>query len=426
MKRDEILIVGAGASGLMAARELSKAGKSVVILEARDRIGGRIYPLSAEEWGYETEGGGEFVHGAAPITAALVEEAGLHFDVHSDRAWWSVRDGPAEKVRWKPVEHEDAFVERLRALKEDTTVGAVLREYFSDEKYTMLRDWITRRLEGYDAANVERASAQGLLAEMDASTAAQQRNLREGYGPLIRFLAEKCREHGAELLLGREVAAVLIEGDSVAVTCKNGEVYAARHVLITVPPPVVHTISFSPEIPEKIRAAELFGFGGAIKVLLRFKTKWWAAKEEKFENLFFMFSREAVPTWWTQYPQPYLTLTGWVAGPSAERLSHHTEAELVEIALQSLCNIFEVTLGDLKQELLASRAVNWVADPYARGAYNYETPESAAARAELSQPVDGVLYFAGEALGECEVGGTVEAALASGQDTARKLLSNAR
>ena len=71
------VIVGAGAAGLTTARELARAGKKVTILEARDRCGGRIYPLPAEEFGYPAEGGAEFVHGAAPVTRALMREAGL-------------------------------------------------------------------------------------------------------------------------------------------------------------------------------------------------------------------------------------------------------------------------------------------------------------------------------------------------------------
>ncbi len=420
----DVIVIGAGAAGLMAARKLSEAGKRVVILEARDRIGGRIYPLSAEEFGYEAEGGGEFVHGDAPITTKLAEEAGLHFDKGLDRAWWNTRDGPAEKFIWKKMPYEDELIAQLKALKEDITVQAFFEMYFAADEYSDLRDFIVRRLEGYDAADVNRASAFELLEELmtTGTPAERERIFREGYGPLIRFLSDTCKTQGTEIHFQKEVTAIDLQVNSVKATCKDGETYSGQRMIITIPPPVVQTISISPPIPDKSRAFEAIGFGLVIKILLRFKTKWWSDKEEKFDNLFFMFSRETIPSWWTQYPQPYLTLTGWLAGPKAGQFATRNESELVELGLESLSNIFEVPLDQLKDELLASKAVNWIADPYARGAYSYETPETKSAREELLKPVDGKIFFAGEALGETEIGGTVEAAFASGNTVAEQIL----
>src|SRR6201998_3425003 len=86
------VVIGAGAAGLMTARELARAGRRVTILEARDRCGGRIYPLPAEEFGYPAEGGPEFVHGAAPVTRALMREAKLSL-LPRGGTRWSARSG---------------------------------------------------------------------------------------------------------------------------------------------------------------------------------------------------------------------------------------------------------------------------------------------------------------------------------------------
>src|SRR5215470_15289127 len=87
LHRPNFLIVGAGAAGLMTARELARAGMCVTIVEARGRCGGRIYPLPVEEFGYKAEGGAEFVHGAAPVTRTLMREAGLSLLSRAGRRW---------------------------------------------------------------------------------------------------------------------------------------------------------------------------------------------------------------------------------------------------------------------------------------------------------------------------------------------------
>src|SRR6266851_1513492 len=105
------VVVGAGAAGLMTARELARAGKRVTVLEARDRCGGRIDPLSAQEFGYPAEGGAEFVHGAAPVTRALMREAGLSLSPMTG-ARWSARNGPLSPDE-SPPPHAGRFHQAL-------------------------------------------------------------------------------------------------------------------------------------------------------------------------------------------------------------------------------------------------------------------------------------------------------------------------
>jgi monoamine oxidase len=113
-----------------------------------------------------------------------------------------------------------------------------------------------------------------------------------------------------------------------------------------------------------------------------------------------------------------------LAGPKADRVSSLTEAELVEMGLASLAEIFDLPVDRIRRDLVASRAINWGNDPFARGAYSYATPETRKAQALLRRVDDGVIFFSGEALYAGPDMGTVEAALASGQETARAVLGS--
>src|SRR4030088_2632990 len=139
---DHIVVIGAGAAGLMAARELGRAGKRVTILEARDRCGGRIHPLPSSDFGYPAEGGGEFVHGEAPVTHGLLREAGLSL-LPIQGARWTMQDGKLSREDSRDP-HEAELHKALQELKRDLTVAEFLRRHFAGPEYNRLRHPIQR------------------------------------------------------------------------------------------------------------------------------------------------------------------------------------------------------------------------------------------------------------------------------------------
>ena len=414
----DVLIVGAGACGLMAAHELAAKGKKVLILEARDRIGGRIVPLSEQEFGYPAQGGAEFIHGEAPITRELAEEARI--TITHPTHWWDVRDNDLDV---EPLaELDPALAEKLRELKEDMTVANFLNQFFSGQQYAQMRKNVCRRVEGYDAADPEKFSAFALRDELTDQSGWKQANLKEGYGALIEFLRGKIVAQNVQILLNKRVVSIKLEGEDLSISCADGSAYSASKTLITVPLPVIRTIEFTPAISEKLEAVHHMGYGTVVKVLLRFKEKWWVERREKiFDRLFFLFSNKPIPTWWTQNPEPHATVTGWTAGPRAQALSQHSDEALLDVAVASLARIFRISPETLREELLVAKVFNWATDPYALGAYSYLTPETTKAAAILREPIKNRIFFAGEALASEGATATVEGALESGREVATQI-----
>ena len=279
-------------------------------------------------------------------------------------------------------------------------------------------------VEGYDAADPCRASTFALRDEWMGRELGQQGRVAEGYGALIEYLASECRRHGASIHFGAPVAAIFEGHRGIAIICRDGATFEGDAALLTVPLPLLSEIMLPSAVREKVAvAARSIGFGNVVKILLRFRTKWWADYGGRdLADLSFLFSNATVPTWWTQYPADHPVLTGWFAGPKADKVGHLTPTELVEMGLGSLAEIFDLPVDRVTQDVTASRAVNWGNDPFARGAYSYATPQTREAQTALKRPC-GSLFFSGEALYAGPDIGTVEAALASGLETAQMILT---
>jgi monoamine oxidase len=420
----DVLIIGAGAAGLLAARELATAGRRVLLVEARDYLGGRAHTLTPPGFTQAIEAGAEFMHGEVPLTRALLAEAGIGWQATAGRTY-VVQDGEA-RADVDFFEQLPRVLAKLEELAEDLPLADFLAQEFPGPTHAELRANATQFAEGYDAADAQRVSAQALRDEWQAGGAEDSPRPLGGYGPLFAWLAAQAQSAGAELHLGTPVQEIRWQPGQAEVLTTTGTTYHARQVLCTVPLGVWQRaagqpgyLAFSPDLPAHRAAAAQLGFGEVIKFVLEFKTPFW---HEQLPELEFLLSEAPVPTWWSQLPDPRPLLTGWVAGPAAQRLRAASLATLQQLALTSLAQLLSTSVPALQAQLSASYIRNWGAEAYAYGAYSYPTVGAPAARAVLAAPVAKTLFWAGEGLYEGPAGGTVEAALVSGQQAARSLL----
>src|SRR3954464_3706851 len=218
---ETILIVGAGAAGLMAAKELSLKQQNVTVLEANKRLGGRIYTLY-NVFDKPVEVGAEFIHGKLALTDELLKEANIAFHETKGKM---VR---VENGEWKKQNDFttgwDELMQKMEQLKEDMTIATFLKENFNDEKYAALRSFVQTFAEGFDLADVEKASVFGLRDEWSHEEGKQDR-VDEGYQKLIDYLAAKCTKNGCTSQTSCVVKEVHWKKDEVKIVASDNKTF---------------------------------------------------------------------------------------------------------------------------------------------------------------------------------------------------------
>jgi monoamine oxidase len=422
----DVVVVGAGAAGLMAAQLLCAARRSVIVLEARHRVGGRICTERVPGAPVPIELGAEFVHGRAEETLAIVRAGGLTLcrvtDAHLVALGGRLRARAALFARVAEVAGQLGRGPRDRSVAE-----ALHAQRITGERRVVVEGFA----QGFNAADLDRFSARAFAAEHGEDDPRQRDQLRilSGYDAVIAALRGKLPDDRCTLSLGRVVRRVrwrrrMVEVESVAADGAIDRVRAGA-VVITLPIGVLRaeegatgSVRFEPALPpDKARALARIEMGHALRLTLRFRDNpGWPPE------LGFVHARgQAVPVWWTPAPVEAPMITGWAGGPMARRLLELDDAALVARALDALAATLGLPRARLGRLLDGAHFHRWDADPFARGAYSYIGVGGTRAPRALGRPEAGTLFFAGEAT-DPDRSGTVAGALASGRRAAAQVL----
>jgi monoamine oxidase len=431
--RCDVVVLGAGAAGLAAARVLSRAGASAVVLEARDRIGGRLYTREDAGLPLPVELGGEFIHGTADVSFALLRAANT-VAIDTGETSFMLEDGELREGE-DPFEIVERVMGRASDLREDVSVEDFLRGLpGAGADVERERRYARMLVEGFDAADPRVASTRAIAAEWngeDGGQTSEQFRPLGGYARLLRALhgaLDPARVH-VRLATPAHVLRRQRGGVTVDARSSTGDALAvhARAAIVTLPAGVLNTnaLRFEPELPQRTRAAlERIVMGPVTKLVLRFRSAFWErVRGGRYrDGAFFHNADAAFPTFWTMLPLRAPVLIAWAGGPKADALAGRDDAALAATALDDLRALFGDE-PDPRAELEAVYAHDWQRDLYARGAYSYVSVGAGEPRADLAAPVDGVLFFAGEATAPTSEAGTVAGALQSGERAAAEALA---
>jgi monoamine oxidase len=446
----DVLIIGAGVAGLAAAWRLSTTDLKICLLEARDRIGGRIYTLHPPTLSTAIELGAEFIHGRPPELFEIIGHMGLAVaETGGER--WCARNGnlaPCREIERVELDLDQILSRAPGPDAPDISFQQLLDSYFADERFAGARAAAIRYIEGYHAARADRLSVQALVHGERASDLIDgHRSFRlpAGYDAIANYF-RTAFNGSVDLRLNTIVKTIEWQAGQVRVTAQNAldatpQVFRARAAIITLPlgvlkaqPESPGAVRFIPEIPEKRAAMSKIEVGQVIRVNLHFRHRWWTSLRStddgrwaaRIDRMSFLFAREEkLPTWWTQYPAQTPVMIGWHGGRGAEILLAE-DCPITDLAIDSLAHAFNVERCLIEDQIEAIYRHDWHADPFARGSYSYIGVGGLSALTELARPVANTLFFAGEATNTEGHEATVHGAVQTGLRAARDLLERLR
>jgi len=385
----DVIVIGAGIAGLTVARTLVDRGVDTLVVEGRDRLGGRVH--TDRSLGIPLDLGASWIHGVTdnPITA-LAERAGMRTVKTSyDSGTLYGADG---KRRMDEYALEDQLEKLLDDVEGAGSLGDALERRLrklSPARRLDLQYALHAGIELEYAASIDELS----LEEYDEGLEDEGGDVvfPDGYDVLATSLAR-----GLDVRLGHEVTRIVHGTDGVRIVTAHGQLTADRAV-ITIPLGVLQAgrIAFDPVLPAgKLFALDHLGMGVLDKCYLRFDDAFW-----RDDDTDWIGRVSDPPGQWAEYlnlqrvlGQPLLL--AFNAGPVARAIEPLDDPRTIEAALAALRTCY----GDRVTAPTGALITRWAADPFARGAYSFLRPGgSPRDREALATAIDGRLFFAGEA-----------------------------
>ncbi len=414
----DVVIVGAGAAGLAAAAELKSAGKSVRVLEARSRVGGRVFThWSSSDFPFEL--GAEFIHGKPDVLRDWVSEADKVPSV-----WWRRSKGKRVHANQIFKNIESVFLKVKEKVKDsDTSFDVACRAVehcFEDDEIEQTRAFVA----GFNGAPLDAISARATTAQSPSvgnEDSADSYRLSTGLcsvlNPFLEVLIPlkdtiqlRTVVHAVDWAPGR----VLFRFSSPAT--RSGTI-EAKQAVITLPIGCWDQVAFSPALDrKKKKALAHLGMGVVHRVTLRFQTPFWERKD--FRPGYLQLPHRPFVTFWTGRPWDEPRFVCWSGGSQTlgvrkDRIAH---------ALECLALALGCSTDKIQTELVEAHYHDWSKDPFSKGAYSFLRVGGAGANADLAEPVERTLFFAGEACHSGDRTGTVDGAIETGLKAARDLL----
>lgn len=433
----DVIVLGAGLAGLAAANTLSAAGKSVLLLEARQRAGGRVFTTHDPATVYPVELGPEWV-GAKGTMRELLDRVGG--DVRTTHGAHLVRRNGALVVRedWNETEELMRRVAALVQDGQDLSLAEALHTCSANEMVEG-RDSLLSYVQGFHAADPARVSTRWLLEvednePADASEGHALGGLELAVRSLTNSLGQQCTLRLGAVVRNVRWSSAKASGDSrveVDVSLDGHvETFSAKQLICTLPLAILKlrndapsAVVFTPPLSDKQSSLALLEMGQVTKVVLVFDEPFWNRIDQLKKASFLQERGLPIPTWWTTYPVDAPVITGWVAGPLRNQVEGAAGEALLDLALHSLSRVLGASRSRIDQSLRGWHTHDWSRDPFALGGYSYVLSGGTAAYRELAKPLHNTLFFAGEATGGQGHNATMEGALQSGKRAAQELLA---